>query len=77
MRVPGHPRIDIDPEVCFGKPRIAGTRMPVLEILGQLSVGSTEDQLLEDYPYLSRDDVRAALAFAADAVSHPTAHAAE
>jgi uncharacterized protein (DUF433 family) len=77
MLVPDHPRIDIDPKICAGKPRIAGTRMPVREILGQLSVGATEDQLLEDYPYLVLDDIRAALEYAAETLPHQDAQAAE
>ncbi len=66
MIVPGHPRIDIDPEICFGKPRVAGTRLRVSDVLGQLSVGTTLEELFEDYPPLTLEDVQACLAYASD-----------
>jgi uncharacterized protein (DUF433 family) len=66
MRVPGHPRIDIDPNICFGKPRVAGTRLRVSDVLGQLGAGTSLDELYEDYPPLTWDDVQACLAYAAD-----------
>lgn len=63
-------RIEINPEVMLGKPVIAGTRITVELILRRLSEGATEADLLEDYPRLSREDILAALAYAADAVAH-------
>lgn len=51
-----------------GAPTIRGTRVTVSAVLGQLAAGSTVDEVLEDYPSLERDDVRAALAFAAESV---------
>lgn len=59
-------RIEITPGVRSGKPCIAGTRVTVYDVLEYLAGGMTEDQLLIDFPYLSRDDIRACLAFAAD-----------
>jgi uncharacterized protein (DUF433 family) len=59
-------RIVIDPEVRFGKPRVRGTRITVGDVLSYLAGGMTEDQLLADFPQLTRDDVRACLAFAAE-----------
>jgi uncharacterized protein (DUF433 family) len=66
--VPGHPRIERVPGVCSGKPVITGTRIPVEIIVRQFASGATMDWVLEGYPALSIDDVKAALAFAADKV---------
>ncbi len=63
-------RIAIDPDVMQGKPVIRGTRITVDLVLRKLSEGATEAELLDAYPHLTTDDVRAALAYAADAVSH-------
>jgi uncharacterized protein (DUF433 family) len=63
-------RITIDPEVMQGKPVIRGTRITVDVVLRKLSEGATEADLLDAYPHLTADDIRAALAYAADAVSH-------
>ena len=57
--------ITIDPEVCFGKPCIKGTRIGVGDILKWLSVGMTVEEIIEDYPELQENHIRAALAFAA------------
>ena len=59
-------RITIDPAVRFGKPCVRGTRLSVGDVLGILSAGSTEAELLEDFPHLSHEDVLACLAFAAE-----------
>lgn len=59
------PRISIDPAVMMGKPCIKGTRITVELILRKLGVGRSFADLLEAYPQLTEDDVRAALAFAA------------
>ena len=58
-------RIVIDPEIRSGKPCIKGTRITVYDILEYLAGGMTEDDILRDFPALSRDDIRAALEFAA------------
>lgn len=58
-------RITIDPHICHGKPCIRGLRYPVETILELLSAGMTIDDLLVDYEDLERDDILAALAFAA------------
>ena len=63
-------RIEINPKVMLGKPVIRGTRVPVELIVRKFSEGAGEDDLLDSYPHLGRGDVRAALAYAADAVSH-------
>lgn len=65
-------RIEINPDVMLGKPVIRGTRIPVELVLRKLSEGATETELLEAYPRLTREDIRAALAFAADSLAHET-----
>ena len=57
-----------NPGVMMGKPLIAGTRITVELILEKLSAGETVEQVLEAHPRLNEDAVRAALAFAADAL---------
>ncbi len=59
-------RISIDPGVCFGKPCIRGTRIWVALILENLADGVTEAELLEAYPQLKPEDIRAAMAYAAE-----------
>lgn len=59
-------RIVCNPDVLVGKPTVKGTRLSVELILGWLAQGWTHDMLLEAYPQLSREDILAALAFAAD-----------
>ncbi len=63
-------RIEIRPDVMLGKPVIRGTRVPVELILRRISEGASEDDLLASYPHLTREDVRAAVAFAADEIAH-------
>jgi uncharacterized protein (DUF433 family) len=63
-------RIEVNPRVMLGKPVIRGTRIPVELLLRKLSEGATMSDLLEAYPRLSSDDVRAALAYAADSLAH-------
>jgi uncharacterized protein (DUF433 family) len=58
-------RITVNPAVRSGKPCIKGTRITVYDILEYLAGGISEDQILADFPDLTREDVRAALAFAA------------
>jgi uncharacterized protein (DUF433 family) len=59
-------RIGIDPAVRFGKPCVRGTRIAVGDVLGYLAAGTSEDELLTDFPQLTRDDIRACLAYAAE-----------
>jgi len=58
-------RITIDPNICHGKPSIRGLRYPVELILELLSSGMTIEEILADYTDLEREDILAALAFAA------------
>jgi len=60
-----HDRITIDPAICHGKPCIRGLRYPVETILELLSSGMSIDEVLRDYEDLEREDILAALAFAA------------
>ncbi len=59
-------RISIDPKVCFGKPCIRGTRVWVSLIVDNLAAGTSEEEILEAYPSLTKEDIRAALAYAAE-----------
>lgn len=59
-------RISSDPGTLMGKPVVKGTRIPVELILGWLAQGWTHEMVLEAYPQISRDDLLAALGFAAD-----------
>ena len=59
-------RISIDPNVCFGKPCIRGTRIWVSLLLDFLANGMSIAEILEEYPQLIEDDVRAALAYGAE-----------
>ena len=58
--------VAIDPGKCGGKPCIRGMRITVYDVLDYLASGMSEDQILRDFPDLTREDVRACLAFAAD-----------
>lgn len=63
-------RIEMNPRVMLGKPVIRGTRIPVELILRKLADGSSEEDLLDAYPRLRSEDVRAAIAYAADTLAH-------
>ncbi len=58
-------RISIDPAVCGGKPCVRGTRIYIAIILDALAEDLTPEQVIDHYPQLTLDDVRAALAYAA------------
>ena len=64
-----HDRITVDRGFMLGKPVIAGTRIPVELILRKLAEGATETELLDGYPRLTREDIAAALSYAADVVA--------
>jgi uncharacterized protein (DUF433 family) len=65
-------RIVIDPNVMLGKPVVRGTRIPVELLLRKLSEGATVEDLLDAHPRLTAEDVRAAIAYAADTVAVET-----
>ena len=58
-------RIDVHPDVCNGRPVIAGTRIPVQTIMEFLGAGDSIDEVLEAYPALKREDIYACIQFAA------------
>ncbi len=59
-------RISIQPDTCHGKPVIKGTRVLVSTLLGALAGGDSIDDVLVDYPNVTREDILAALAFASE-----------
>jgi uncharacterized protein (DUF433 family) len=63
-------RITIEPGKCGGRPCIRGMRIRVQDILDMLAAGTSEEEILRDYPYLERDDIRAAITYAAAYLSH-------
>jgi uncharacterized protein (DUF433 family) len=65
-------RVEINVDVMQGKPVIRGTRIPVELLLRKLAEGATTADLVDAYPRLVAEDVRAALDYAADAISHET-----
>ena len=71
MTITDHPRITTDSEICGGRPTIAGTRMRVTDILEMLAQGVGEEEIVADFPYVSLDDIRACLAFAASMANEP------
>ncbi len=70
---PAPARIITDPAILGGKPVIAGTRISVQLILEKIRDGWTIEDLLDDYPHVTREQIIAALAYAAEAMSAPTA----
>lgn len=64
-----HPRVVRDPNVMMGKPVIAGTRVPVETVVRQFAANADLAWVLKGFPDLTEDDVRAALAYAAEAVA--------
>jgi uncharacterized protein (DUF433 family) len=69
-------RITADPGVCGGRPCIRGTRMRVSDIVDMIAAGATPAEIVADFPYVTEEDITAALAFAARAVDHRIIHAA-
>lgn len=63
-------RISIDPNVCFGKPCVRGTRIWVSLLLDFLASGMSIPEILAEYPQLGEEDVRAAIAYGAEMSRH-------
>lgn len=63
-------RIEINPKIMLGKPVIRGTRITVELVLRKLAEGATEADLLDAYPHLKKQDLHAAMAYAADTLAH-------
>ncbi|HWA90384.1 MAG TPA: DUF433 domain-containing protein [Rhizomicrobium sp.] len=70
-------RITVNPAQCHGRPCIRGMRMRVVDILEMLAAGTSSEEILQDFPDLEPDDIRACLAYAADLAGHPVVIAAE
>ncbi len=77
MTLAGFPRIAVDPGICGGRPVIKGTRVRVSDVLEMLAGGATGAEIAADFPYVSEEDVRAALAYAAAQADHAVVIAAE
>ncbi|MBL7798138.1 MAG: DUF433 domain-containing protein [Saprospiraceae bacterium] len=58
-------RISVNPNICFGKPCIKGTRIWVSLILDMLAAGNSVEEILTSYPHLKEDDIRACIAYGA------------
>jgi len=69
-------RVTTDAEVCGGRPCIRGLRLRVRDVLDLLANGASFEEVLADYPYLERDDIVAALQYAAAQLDHPVLHPA-
>ena len=65
-------RISVDPNVCFGKPCIRGTRIWVSLLLDFLANGMSIEEILEEYPQLTEEDIRAVIAYGAETLSATT-----
>lgn len=65
-RISWQDRVVVDAEVHHGEACIKGTRVPVRMIVGSLADGMSSDEIQEEYPQLSKDDIQAALAYAAE-----------
>jgi uncharacterized protein (DUF433 family) len=66
----GRNRIVSNPEICSGRPVIRGTRMRVSDVVDLFAAGETRATILADYPYLTDQDITAALEFASASTSH-------
>lgn len=63
-------RITFNPNQCGGRPCIRGMRIRVKDVLDMLASGAAEQEILESYPYLEREDIQACLEYAARQVDH-------
>ena len=70
-------RITVNPEIFGGKPIIRGLRISVELVLSLLAQGETPESILEDYPDLAREDIRACLAYAHSVIAHDTLDAVQ
>jgi uncharacterized protein (DUF433 family) len=65
------PRITFNPAQCGGRPCVRGLRVRVKDVLDLLAAGVNEAEILEDFPYLEREDIAACLEYASAEVDHP------
>jgi uncharacterized protein (DUF433 family) len=63
-------RITMDSEVVHGRPAVRGTRIRVADVLSLLAAGASEAEILNDYPYLEPEDIKACLEYAAAQAGH-------
>ena len=68
-------RIVVNPKIMLGKPVIKGTRLPVEIIVEKIAYGADLKELKKNYPFLKKDDVRAALLYAAKRLAHEETYA--
>jgi uncharacterized protein (DUF433 family) len=61
-------RIVVDPEIHHGEPCIRGTRVPVAAVLGSLAQGFTPEEIMQEYPSITYEDIQACLAYAAEVI---------
>lgn len=66
MSIPYHTIIALEPGKRSGQPTIRGMRMTVYDVLSYLAAGMTHQEILDDFPYLTEEDIRACLSYAAD-----------
>jgi uncharacterized protein (DUF433 family) len=66
MIVPGHPELSIDPEVCDGRPVVAGTKIRVSEVVDMVGEGAEIASILMDFPSLTLSAIEACLSFVAE-----------
>lgn len=64
-------RITFNPKQCGGRPCVRGMRIRVKDVLDLLAAGVPEEEILQDYPYLQPEDIRACLEYAAQGADHP------
>jgi uncharacterized protein (DUF433 family) len=69
-------RIVVNPKIMLGKPVIKGTRLTVELIVEKIAYGETIEDIKRDYPFLTEDDIRAALLYAAKRLAHEEVYAA-
>lgn len=74
MKIALYQRIEINPDILMGKPVIAGTRIPIYLILNLLASGYDEKRIIEAYPTLTREDIRAALWYAEQRMRYEEVH---
>jgi uncharacterized protein (DUF433 family) len=70
-------RIHSDPRIMGGQPVIAGTRVTVALILREIARGANADEIVDQYPHLTKEDVRAAVLYASEVVANDVVVAAE
>jgi len=68
-------RIVVDPKIMLGKPVIKGTRLTVEIIIEKIAYGESTEEILKDYPFITKEDIQAALLYAAKRLAHEEVYA--